>query len=136
MDSIEIKRPVLIKVIMTDDFRDQLTSEAEATLARIEENIEILDKECEKKAEELKEKPEELKQFKDAVNADKERLAQMKAELDLRTQQLNNAANGEEYPFRVFEGPVVVKVGDNMMDKVSKTEIVLKDWKVVEIRNV
>jgi hypothetical protein len=64
-----------------------------------------------------------------------DRLNQMKAELTLRMSQMENAQDGEEFPFRIFEGSVQVKVGDNLMEKVSKTEIVMKDWQVVEIRN-
>ncbi len=136
MDCIDIKRPVVIKVIMTEEFREQLLNEAEETIARLDENLELMQAEGKKQLEKLLESDlDNAKALKNQINYEKDRVAQMKSELSLRMTQLENAADGDEYPFRVLEGSVQVKVGDNLMDKVSNTEIVIKDWKVVEIRN-
>lgn len=137
MDYIDIKRPVLIKVIMTPEFRTQLMSEADETLAKLDENLKMVEAEGKKQLEKLvADDPDAAKTLKSQLTFEKERVAQMKNELSLRMTQLKSSEDGEEFPFRVFEGSVQVKVGDNIMDKVSKTEIIIKDWKVVEIRNV
>lgn len=137
MDYIDIKRPVLIKVIMTPEFRTQLMNEADETLAKLDENLKMVEAEGKKQLEKLvADDPDAAKTLKSQLTFEKERVAQMKNELSLRMTQLKSSEDGEEFPFRVFEGSVQVKVGDNIMDKVSKTEIIIKDWKVVEIRNV
>ena len=136
MDYIDIKRPVIIKVIMTEQFREQLIKEAEETLARLDENLKIVQAEGKKQLEKLLDTDlDNAKALKNQLNYERERVAQMKSELSLRMTQLEGAEEGDEFPFRVFEGSVQVKVGDNLMEKVSNTEVLIKDWKVVEIRN-
>jgi predicted chitinase len=136
MDTIDIKRPVVIKVIMTPEFRTQLLTEAHETLQRLDENLNYVQEEGKRQLEKLVNTDiEKTRLLKSQMDFELDRLNQMKAELTLRMSQMENAQDGEEFPFRIFEGSVQVKVGDNLMEKVSKTEIVMKDWQVVEIRN-
>ena len=136
MESINVKRPIAIKVIMADDFRAQLTSEALETIRRIDDNL--------KRLEEIikNSRSQGISGDSDGITSvnisqiemEKNRLMAMKSELNLRISELEGIQNGAEVPYRVFEGSVDIKVGDNFLDKMSRAELILKDWKVVEIR--
>ncbi len=47
-----------------------------------------------------------------------------------------NVPEGQEIVFRILEGPVDVKEGDDIQKILKGAEIVVKDWKVVELRGL
>lgn len=120
MSTISIKRPIVVKVVVTEEFRKQLIEEALNTVKKIEENIKQIESIPDTKAGSSQSKMEELKR--------------MKNDLSLKIKELEQVKEGQELPFRVFEGNVQLDVGDNFLQKMTKAEVVVKDWKVIEIR--
>jgi len=116
---IELKRTVVVKVLMTPDFRAQLMDEARDTIRRIEENIAKL-------AQAAEDAP--------GVEAERVRLARLCEALDWRMREVENVSDGAELPFRILEGSVPIRVGDDFQARMANAEIILKDWQVVEIR--
>ena len=136
MESIDLKRPIMLKVIMTPEFRQQMIDEANTSIARLDDNITAIEQEGKDQLAELEESnPDKAQAMKQQMEADNEQLFQMKAELAWKIKEIENVEDGAELPFRVLEGSVQLKVGDDILNKLSKTEVVIKDWKVVEIRN-
>jgi len=127
MESIELKRPVMIKVIMTENFRNEVVGEAQLTIKQLEENLKTLETRANSASLTSPEQNQSLM-------IERERILRMKAELEWKIKEVQNVAEGAELPFRVFEGPVVIKKGDNFVNKISRAEITLKDWEVVDIR--
>jgi len=136
MDSIDVKRPVTVKVVMTPDFRKQLINEALETISRINQNLKAID---ENTAAQLvgvgQSDSERTSAVKVQMASERDRMVQMKSELEWKIKEMENVEDGAELPFRVFEGTTTVRVGDNFLSKISNAEVVLKDWQVVEIRN-
>lgn len=133
--TIDIKRPVVVKVIMTEEFRKQLIQEARDTIARIEENLQHMEKEARKQIQAIEiTNPQQASILTQQMETEKERLIRMRGELDWRIKEVEGVQVGAELPFRIFEGSVELKVGDNFLEKMSQAEVVLKDWQVVEIR--
>lgn len=136
MDSIDVKRPIMLKVVMTPDFRSQLVGEARDTIMRLDENLKALDDECKRQVSALEvNNPDKAAQLKRQGDEDRDRLFRMKGELDWKIKEVENVEDGAEVPFRILEGSVNLKVGDDVLDKLTKTEVVIKDWKVIEVRN-
>lgn len=135
MESINVKRIVAIKVIMTDDFRKQLVLEAEDVMRRIETNLKKME-------EDLNDRRSSPEMENDAlagkmelqIEEERIRLKNMRNELNWRIKMLEDVQNGTEVPYREIEGNVSFSVGDDFLKKMSRAEIVIKDWKVVEIR--
>lgn len=120
MSIINIKRPIIVKVVVTEEFRKQLIEEAQSTAKRIEENIKQL---------------ESIPNYQPGPGHVKlEDLKKMKNDLVLKIKEFEQVKEGEELPFRVFEGSTELKIGDNFLQKMTKAEVVVKDWKVVEVR--
>ncbi|MFH0802569.1 MAG: YlqD family protein [bacterium] len=135
MPALEIKRPVAIKVIMTDQFRQQLISEAMEAIKSIEDNLHHMDSETQKQIQAVEtSNPNQASLLTRQLEAEKERLIRMRGELEWRIKEVENVQNGAELPFRMLEGSVQLKVGDNFLEKVAKAEVVIKDWEIIEIR--
>lgn len=133
MDSIELKRPVMLKVIMTPEFRKQLVDEARDSISRLNDNLESFLDDDEDDETSGSESSDQSKSPQ--MTSEKERLERMKKELEWKIKEVENIVDGAEVPFRILEGSVQIKVGDDVLEKLSKTEVVVKDWKVIEIRN-
>lgn len=135
MPVLEIKRPVAIKVIMTDKFRQQLISEAMEAIKSIEDNLHHMDSETQKQIQAVEvSNANQASLLTRQLEAEKDRLNRMRGELEWRIKEVENVQNGAELPFRMLEGSVQIKVGDNFLEKVAKAEVVIKDWKIIEIR--
>lgn len=117
---IELRRPVVVKVIMTAPFRQQLVAEARDTIARIQRNLDIINGQSEPLTAEQQGM---LEQFE-----------AMKVQLEWRIRELEGVEDGAELPFRAFDTSVTLRRGDNFLEKMGQSEIVLRDWEVVEIR--
>jgi hypothetical protein len=120
MEGVDLRRPVVVKVIMTPLFREQLLAEARDSIARIDRNLQIIDGQA--------------NPLTSQVQGDREQLATMKAQLEWRIREVEGVEDGAELPFRSFEGGVTIRPGDNFLEKMGRAEIVLRDWEVVEIR--
>ncbi|MBI2266845.1 MAG: hypothetical protein HYU64_17060 [Armatimonadetes bacterium] len=135
MSSITVQRPVVIKVIMTESFRTQLVGEAQETIKRIEESLKQMETTSRDYIKTIDlQNPQQGSILASQLESEKERLHKMRGELEWRIKEVEGVEEGVELPFRVFEGPVPLIVGDNFLDKVTRAEVVIKDWQVVEIR--
>jgi hypothetical protein len=136
LDTIEIKRPITVKVIMTQGFKDQLIGEARETLNKLEMNLKIIEEQMMGQISNLAESdPERAINMSQQLEADQEKLKAMKAELSWKIRELESTENGAEYPLQMLEGSVSVRIGDNLLERLSKCEVLIKDWKVLEIRH-
>ncbi len=123
--SVTLTEPVTVKVIVTSGFREQYLNE-------IEKQLEALD--AQKSALDASTAGAQGVQ-KQQLTMELQRLRQTQQALDLKAQQLEQLQDGVEIPYQQVQSLVEVKLGDNFLQKWG-TEIVLKDWEVVEIRSV
>ncbi len=131
MESIEIKRPVVIKAIMTESFRSQILQETTDTWKNHENAFNQLEAMYQKtKAAGSLSNPSIEKQ----IELERARLGEIKKEMDARVNEFKSVPNDQEVVFRVMEGPATIKVGDDLQKFLSSAEIVIKDWKVIEFR--
>ncbi|MBI2251364.1 MAG: hypothetical protein HYU63_01170 [Armatimonadetes bacterium] len=133
MDSIEIKRPIVVKIIMTLEFKEQLINETVNTINQISENIKHIETIHDSHADTKNEEPQSKSPFQGGQMG-LDQLKQLKQELEWKIKEFEAVKEGAELPFRVFEGSVQLKIGDNFLSKMAKAEVVVKNWKVVEIR--
>ena len=133
MNSIEIKRPVAVKALMTESFRAQILKETEDTWKTHEAAF--------KQMESLYEQSKSSGAMKNLaiekqIELERARLSEIKNEMELKIKEFKSVPEGEEVLFRVIEGPVTVKQGDDLKQILTGAEIVVKDWKVMEFRGI
>jgi len=129
---MEIRRPVLVKVIMTEAFRRQMILEAGESSGRIDEMLKSLDlQQATLPADDAARAAAMLEH----INAERDRLRRLKGEIEWKVREIEGVQEGAELPFRLLDGTVEVGMGDNFLKKLSQAEILLKDWQVIEIRD-
>jgi hypothetical protein len=137
MSVLQIKQNIVVKVIVTEQFKNEYKQE----LSRQLSSVEIKAKEFKSSLarvvienagvgnssyiESLKVRIEEERMLQEAIAS----------ELRDRIKEVDSLAIDSVYPYTMLEGLVEVKEGDNLMRKASAAEVVLKDGIVVSIKN-
>ncbi len=137
MSVLQIKQNIVVKVIVTEQFKNEYKQE----LSRQLSSVEIKTKELKSSLarvvienagignssyiESLKVRIEEERMLQEAIAS----------ELRDRIKEVDGLAIDSVYPYTMLEGLVEVKEGDNLMRKASAAEVVLKDGIVVSIKN-
>lgn len=136
MSVLHLKQNVIVKVIVTEkfknDFKDDISRQIDdaeskardlkASLGRLV--IESAGIQNHTYVESLKARIEEERMIQEAL------AAQLKEKL----KEVESLPIDSVYPYMVVEGQADVNVGDNLLNKISATEVTIKDGIVVEIK--
>lgn len=145
MESISLKRQVAIKAIVTDNFRTQAMAELQSALQQLDLAVQQLEFQAKRAIADLEKKsttppgPQaqaEMEGLKAQIDQERARLHMQKNEFLQRLNMINQLELGAEFVQGVVDNYVEVKIGDNLYEKLSNTEIVVKDGIVTEIRGV
>lgn len=131
-----IKRQVLVKSFVTEDLKRDL-------IERFNKLIELSEKRISEIVSEEKKllltaptlEPAYLQAVKNKIKEQKEEEERIKENLIKERENIKLLKDGEFYLHGVVEGFVEIKEGDDFWKKIQETEIILKDGKVVEIKN-
>ncbi|MBC7473438.1 MAG: YlqD family protein [Candidatus Sericytochromatia bacterium] len=137
MKSISLKRQVAIKAIVTDVFKANASNEIQQQLQQLDLNMQQLEFQAKRAITDLeKQKPSAgaLDNLKAQIDQERQRIAMSKSDLLQRMNMIAQLEMNSEFIQGTLDNYVSVNVGDNLYDKLSNTEIVLKDGVVVEIR--
>ncbi len=132
---MKLKRPVTIKVIVTEDFKSELKEELTKTLTQVDQVILQIDVQLRKYVPEVaKADLEQAGRLRRELDAERQRHERIKAEVSSRLQDVSSLELGTEYDQGQIESEVEVSVGDNLLPKLNEAAIVIKDGIVQEIR--
>ena len=136
MQSIKLKRQVAVKAIVTETFKTQATSELQQALQQIDLNLQQLDFQGKRAIAEFEKKnaQAEIENVKAQLENEKNRIMAAKNELLQRLNVINQLEMGSEFLQGSIENFVEIKVGDSLYEKLSNTEVIVKDGVVAEIR--
>lgn len=124
MDSLTVMHNVPVKVVMTESFRLQVVEQVRSSLAELDQESARLNEFLDQAAE---------ADFRQRLEGELQRIAYQKQQLEWRIKEAESVEEGAELFFQTLPSLLQVKVGDNLQDKMG-VEVLLKDWKVVEIR--
>jgi hypothetical protein len=135
-NSIELKRVVMVKAIVTEAFKDNLVKELDRAVKNLEMQGGQMEDQAKKYMEDLKKKGQvaQITSFKAQLEEEKARQAASKADLTMKMDQSKKLVLGTEFVQGPLEGPVDVSIGDNLYKKVGAAEIIVKDGIIQEIR--
>jgi len=136
MSVLHLKQNVIVKVIVTEKFKNEFKDDIsrqindaeskardlKASLGRLV--IESAGIQNHTYVESLKARIEEERMIQEAL------AAQLKEKL----KEVERLPIDSVYPYMVVEGQADVNVGDNLLNKISATEVTIKDGIVVEIK--
>lgn len=137
-ESVELKRVVMVKAIVTDAFKENLVRELERAVNNIETQTSQIEGRSESYLENLKKKGlmQKAAAFKHQMEEEKSKQAAAKTDLMMKIEEAKKLVLGSEFVQGPLEGPVVVNVGDNLYKKVGGAEILVKDGIIQEIREL
>lgn len=136
--SLELKRIVMVKAIVTEAFKENLIREMERTIRNTDMQLQQMDLQSKTYMEDLKKKGQmqQLTAFRGQLTQEKARLNATKTDLLAKIEEAKKLVLGSEFVQGPLEGPVKVEVGDNLYKKVGAAEILVKDGIIIEIRNI
>jgi hypothetical protein len=136
MSVLHLKQNVIVKVIVTEKFKQEFRSELERQLNNAQDKAKELKSSLARLViessgmsnasyvESLKAKIEEERMLQEALAA----------ELRERAKEVESLTIDSIFPYTVIEGFVDIKEGDNLMRKISSQEVIIKDGIVVSIK--
>jgi hypothetical protein len=133
---MKIKRPILLKMILTPILRTKLEDEYKSVIRTYEHELEQLDFQSRKLLHDSSKKGSDAHKIihdrlKHEEKLRKEKIAQHHQLLN----QLAKIPEGNEIVHSELEGEVEVKVGERWDKLINKLEIVVKDDMIIEIRD-
>ncbi len=131
-----IKRQVIVKSFVTEDLKKGL-------IERFNKLIELSEKRLSEIVSEEKKllltaptlEPQYLQAIKSKIKEQREEEERIKENLIKERDNIKLLKEGEFYIHGAVEGYVDLKEGDDFWKKLQEAEIILKDGKVIEIRN-
>lgn len=135
--AIELKRVVMVKAIVTEAFKDNLIKELERAVKNLDAQAQQMDFQAKTYIEDLKKKGmiSQMTAFKHQLDEEKGRQAAAKADLLAKIEEAKKLVLNSEFIQGPLEGPINVKMGDNLYKKIGAAEILVKDGIIQDIRN-
>ncbi|OPY58186.1 MAG: hypothetical protein A4E55_01081 [Pelotomaculum sp. PtaU1.Bin035] len=134
MESLTLIRPVLVKAIVTDNYKKAAVKELQEAIQLIEADMQRLDFQEKRLVSELEKKsPQGIPAAKQRLDQERQRMAENRQKLIYRLKEVGQLTLGSEVVYGKMESPVEIKVGDDWR-RVLGVEIVLQDGIITAIR--
>lgn len=134
MNSITLIRPVVVKAIVTEAFKESYKRDLQEALRGVEELIGRIDSQIRRMELERQITPQ-TRAVRQQLELERSRQEALRAELTERLREAERLEINTEFPHTTVDAQVEVRVGDNLFRKLARTEIVVKDGIVMEIRD-
>ncbi|OFX14728.1 MAG: hypothetical protein A2V59_01575 [Armatimonadetes bacterium RBG_19FT_COMBO_69_19] len=147
---ITVSRPVVIKAVVTESFKRLYIQDLEEAMKRVDAIVLQIDTQIRRAELERQVSPQsravrqqleleralspQSRAVRQQLELERARQEATKAELSMRLREAQELALNSEFPQGTMESLVEVSVGDNLFDKIGRTELVVKDGIVLEIR--
>jgi len=133
-EGLTVKRSVVVKVKVTEKFKNQMAAEIQETVRRLDAELHQLDFQIKRLVTELEKKnPAGIPAAKKQMEAEKQKRSQAKSKLTEQLRNIGKMAIGAEVVQGTMESIAEINVGDDWRDIMS-IEIIICDNKIIEIR--
>lgn len=130
---ITLTRPVVIKAVVTESFKRLYLQDLEDASKRVDALVQQIDTQIRRSELERQISPQS-RAVRQQLELERARQEAAKAELTMRLREAQALALNSEFPQGTVESLVEVSVGDNLFTRIGRTEIVVKDGIIMEIR--
>lgn len=133
--SLILKRPVIVKHVVTESFKDQVLDEIQRALEQVDGNLTQLDFQARRMIAELeRQDPQRASQAREELRRERQRQETIREELQLKRRQIETLEDGSIFVAGSYDAPVVLEVGQHFGRRMSQAEIIVKDGIIIEIR--
>jgi hypothetical protein len=130
---IVVNRPIVIKAIVTESFKRLYVQDLQDAIKRVESLVEQLDTQIRRSELERQVTPQ-ARAIRQQLELERSRQEATRAELAMRLREAESLELNSEFTQGTVEGTVEVSVGDNLFNRIGRTEIIVKDGIILEIR--
>lgn len=130
---ITVNRPIVIKAVVTESFKRLYIQDLEDAVKRVESLVEQLDTQIRRSELERQVTPQ-ARAIRQQLELERSRQDATRAELAMRLREAEQLELNSEFAQGTVEGTVDVGVGDNLFNKIGRTEVIVKDGIILEIR--
>jgi hypothetical protein len=130
---IVVNRPIVIKAIVTESFKRLYVQDLQDAIKRVESLVEQLDTQIRRSELERQVTPQ-ARAIRQQLELERSRQEATRAELAMRLREAEQLELNAEFTQGTVEGSVEVGVGDNLFNRIGRTEIIVKDGIILEIR--
>lgn len=135
MAGVLIKRTVVLRAIVTDQLKEQVSTELQAAADEVEQRVQQLDFSTKAYITDLQRADlQRAMAVRKQIEAEKQKQTELRDALLERKAQVAELENGQEVVRGTLESFVEIKEGDDLAILLGGTEIVSKDDIVIEVR--
>ena len=127
-----VKRPVILKNIVTKEFKDRLIDELGQALDQIDRWFEQEEFQSRRLISEA-EKQGNSDVVRKELNIERDRQGQIRLDLKRKLDEIIQLDIGSVFISGTYDAPVKIEVGDNIRSKLAQAEIIVKDGVVVQV---
>ena len=127
-----VKRPVILKNIVTKEFKDRLIDELDQALDQIDRWFEQEEFQSRRLISEA-EKQGNSDVVRKELNIERDRQGQIRLDLKRKLDEIIQLDIGSVFTSGTYDAPVKIEVGDNIRSKLAQAEIIVKDGVVVQV---
>lgn len=127
-----VKRPVILKNIVTKEFKDRLIEELGQALDQIDRWFEQEEFQSRRLISEA-EKQGNSDVVRKELNIERDRQGQIRLDLKRKLHEIIQLDIGSVFTSGTYDAPVKIEVGDNIRSKLAQAEIIVKDGIVVQV---
>ena len=135
MAEIQLNRKILIKSIVTDDFKNSFINQLKHIQSEINANIEKVKTEESRLLISGNLNPAELSSFRTRLGKERESQEIAKQEVEDKIKEIEKLEIGSIYPYTTLDSTVTVKEGDNLFEKINHGEVLVRDGIIVSIKD-
>jgi hypothetical protein len=132
---IQLNRKILIKSIVTDDFKNSFINQLKHIQSEINANIEKVKTEESRLLISGNLNPAELSSFRARLGKERESQEIAKQEVEDKIKEIEKLEIGSIYPYTTLDSTVTVKEGDNLFEKINHGEVLVRDGIIVSIKD-
>jgi len=131
-----LKRQIVLKAIVTEKLKESLIAEVTDAMGEVDEAQGELDRQSRRVMLELQRTDlNRAMAFRQQLDLEKKKQDDVKKDLQERLAEYQGLEMNTEFVRGLLEGEVEIQPGDNLIEKMGRAEIIVKDDIVQEIRN-
>ena len=135
MGSVTVKRSIGVQVIVTEAFREELKAELQSAADEAQRRVEQIELQSRRVLADIQRT--DLTQAMNArrqIEAEVRRHEAVKQDIVRQIEETEKLELGSEYSRGTLEGVVELTEGDDLLKRLSGSQVVIKDGVVVEVR--
>jgi len=133
--SLTVKRSIAVLVIVTESFKEELKAELQEAVEATQRRIDQMEFQSRRFLADLQRT--DLTQAMSArrqIEAERRRHEALRDDVKRQLEEAEKLELGTEFPRGTLEGVVELKQGDDLLQKLSASQIVIKDGVIIEVR--